>query len=194
VLAVIGGIAARTPSVAHAVDYDCSNFSNQAQAEEYLLPGDPYRLDADHDGIACEDLPCPCSSTSPSVTPPPVITPPVVTPAPVVTPPTEPVMEEPLPVEPAYRAYVACSRSRRAVPAHRCPRGSRVGAFFESSEETSYTVCVHFPDARPLCAAAQEAEAGVIYVNSVTTQTVGLHRVIWEVGGRRIVRRFALTR
>jgi hypothetical protein len=44
-------------------DYDCADFSNQAEAEEYLLPGDPYNLDADSDGIACEDLPCPCSST-----------------------------------------------------------------------------------------------------------------------------------
>ena len=47
-----------------AVDYDCADFANQAEAEEYLLPGDPYRLDADSDGIACEDLPCPCSSAA----------------------------------------------------------------------------------------------------------------------------------
>lgn len=46
---------------AAARDYDCADFANQAEAEEYLLPGDPYNLDADNDGIACEDLPCPCS-------------------------------------------------------------------------------------------------------------------------------------
>jgi hypothetical protein len=44
-----------------SVDYDCADFVNQAEAEEYLAPGDPYNLDADGDGIACEDLPCPCS-------------------------------------------------------------------------------------------------------------------------------------
>lgn len=44
-----------------SVDYDCADFANQAEAEEYLSPGDPYNLDADGDGIACEDLPCPCS-------------------------------------------------------------------------------------------------------------------------------------
>jgi len=56
--------AAATPQVStSSVDYDCADFANQAEAEEYLLPGDPYRLDADHDGIACEDLPCPCSSS-----------------------------------------------------------------------------------------------------------------------------------
>lgn len=49
------------PSTAAATDYDCADFANQAEAQEYLLPGDPYRLDGDNDGIACEDLPCPCS-------------------------------------------------------------------------------------------------------------------------------------
>jgi hypothetical protein len=53
-------IAAPTAS-AHRRDYDCSDFATQAEAEEYLLPGDPYNLDADGDGIACEDNPCPCS-------------------------------------------------------------------------------------------------------------------------------------
>jgi hypothetical protein len=48
---------------AHRRDYDCADFATQAEAEEYLLPGDPYNLDADGDGIACEDNPCPCSST-----------------------------------------------------------------------------------------------------------------------------------
>ena len=49
------------PSTAAAADYDCADFANQAEAQEYLLPGDPYNLDGDDDGIACEDLPCPCS-------------------------------------------------------------------------------------------------------------------------------------
>jgi hypothetical protein len=56
------GFAAHAPGAsAHRRDYDCADFANQAEAEEYLLPGDPYNLDADSDGIACEDLPCPCS-------------------------------------------------------------------------------------------------------------------------------------
>lgn len=58
-------ILSAVPSTAAAKDYDCSDFATQAEAEEHLEPGggDPYGLDADHDGIACEDLPCPCSST-----------------------------------------------------------------------------------------------------------------------------------
>jgi hypothetical protein len=56
-------VALSLPGTAAARDYDCADFANQAEAEEYLLPGDPYNLDGDDDGIACEDLPCPCSST-----------------------------------------------------------------------------------------------------------------------------------
>jgi hypothetical protein len=76
------GFAAHVPGAsAHRRDYDCADFANQAEAEEYLLPGDPYNLDADNDGIACEDLPCPCSyspgggggntTTAPEPAPPP---------------------------------------------------------------------------------------------------------------------------
>ncbi len=46
-----------------SLDKDCSDFGNQAQAQAYLLPGDPHRLDADGDGRACDSLPCPCSSS-----------------------------------------------------------------------------------------------------------------------------------
>jgi hypothetical protein len=56
-------IAAPGASAAHHRDYDCADFATQAEAEEYLLPGDPYNLDGDGDGIACEDNPCPCSYT-----------------------------------------------------------------------------------------------------------------------------------
>lgn len=50
-------VPALAPPSASAVDYDCEDFATQEEAQEYLLPGDPYRLDADNDGIACEDLP-----------------------------------------------------------------------------------------------------------------------------------------
>lgn len=40
-------------------DYNCSDFKTQASAQRILnsTPGDPYKLDRDHDGIACESLP-----------------------------------------------------------------------------------------------------------------------------------------
>jgi hypothetical protein len=56
-------------AVAHArTDLDCSDFAFQedAQAEFNRDPSDPFRLDADSDGIACEVLP---HRTSPAVTP-----------------------------------------------------------------------------------------------------------------------------
>lgn len=46
-----------TPAGASALDYDCADFATQEEAQEYLLPGDPYGLDGDNDGVACEDLP-----------------------------------------------------------------------------------------------------------------------------------------
>lgn len=57
----VGFVAQASSASAQRRDYDCADFENQAEAEEYLLPGDPYNLDADSDGVACEALPCPCS-------------------------------------------------------------------------------------------------------------------------------------
>jgi hypothetical protein len=63
-VALVAGLPWGTP-VAAAVDRDCSDFPNQAAAQEYFLSKggpdtDPDRLDQDDDGVACESLPCPC--------------------------------------------------------------------------------------------------------------------------------------
>jgi Excalibur calcium-binding domain len=50
-------LLALIPANATALDYDCEDFASQEEAQEYLLPGDPYGLDGDNDGVACEDLP-----------------------------------------------------------------------------------------------------------------------------------------
>ena len=68
-IAALGLLAFASP--ASARDYDCSDFSTQAQAQKYLLKGDPYRLDSNSDGVACESLPCPCSTARPGGKPPP---------------------------------------------------------------------------------------------------------------------------
>jgi hypothetical protein len=45
-------------AVAQTADlYDCSDFDTQEEAQAQLLPGDPYGLDGDNDGMACDDLP-----------------------------------------------------------------------------------------------------------------------------------------
>jgi endonuclease YncB( thermonuclease family) len=64
-VALVGGHAA-TRSAASA-DKDCSDFASQAQAQGYFAShggtasNDFDNLDADHDGVACEALPCPCA-------------------------------------------------------------------------------------------------------------------------------------
>lgn len=72
-------VLAATPCAASAVpasaaDRDCSDFSNQAAAQEYFLAlggpaSDPDRLDGEGDGIACESNPCPCSFSTVPTTP-----------------------------------------------------------------------------------------------------------------------------
>lgn len=67
--ALLASITLRSPT-AKAADKDCSDFPNQAAAQHYFTShgGSPTndfdRLDADHDGIACESLPCPCSKAA----------------------------------------------------------------------------------------------------------------------------------
>src|SRR5262249_22259932 len=53
------------PKQAAAVDKDCADFPSQRAAQIFFLKhggprDDPDRLDADNDGVACEDNPCPC--------------------------------------------------------------------------------------------------------------------------------------
>jgi hypothetical protein len=47
-------------------DRNCTDFATQAEAQTFFLSQggparDPHSLDTDYDGIACENLPCPCS-------------------------------------------------------------------------------------------------------------------------------------
>jgi Excalibur calcium-binding domain len=61
-------MAIATP-VASARDKNCSDFKNQKKAQHWFRKHhprrDPSNLDADHDGIACEDNPCPCDHRKP---------------------------------------------------------------------------------------------------------------------------------
>jgi micrococcal nuclease len=47
---------APAPAPSSGPDKDCSDFATQAEAQEYLLPGDPHGLDGDGDGVACDLL------------------------------------------------------------------------------------------------------------------------------------------
>jgi hypothetical protein len=87
----------------------------------------------------------------------------------------------------AYKHYVACGISRNAKPAHVCPKGSKKGAFFKSVKaDVTYTVCVKFPSSKNLCAQAQEATQGTLYVNKITSTIPGRHEVSWFVKGKKV--------
>ncbi len=87
----------------------------------------------------------------------------------------------------AYKHYVGCGLSRKAKPAHACPQKAKKGAFFKSLNGTvTYTVCVKFPSGKNLCAQAQEAEQGTLYVNKITSTIPGKHVVSWFVKGKKV--------
>jgi ABC-type sugar transport system substrate-binding protein len=87
----------------------------------------------------------------------------------------------------AFQHYVGCGASQNAKPSHSCPAASKKGAFFKSTQaDVFYTVCVKFPTGKNLCAPRQEASQGTLYVNKITTNIPGKHRVSWFVAGKRV--------
>jgi hypothetical protein len=87
----------------------------------------------------------------------------------------------------AYRHYVACGVSQNAKPAHTCSKKSKKGAFFKSLKgDVNYSVCVKFPTGKNICAKAQPATQGTLYVNKITSNIPGKHRITWFVEGKRI--------
>ncbi|WP_457205031.1 thermonuclease family protein [Nocardioides sp. P5_C9_2] len=67
--ALVGSVVpAQAGVTARFADMDCSDFPTQADAQAFFLaagPGDPHRLDAEGDGLACESNPCPCTGSAP---------------------------------------------------------------------------------------------------------------------------------
>jgi hypothetical protein len=87
----------------------------------------------------------------------------------------------------AFKHYVGCGISRNATPSHVCPKVSKKGAFFKSLKgDVVYSVCVKFPSGKNLCAKAQEAVQGTLYVNKITSTIPGTHRVTWFVKGKKV--------
>ncbi len=87
----------------------------------------------------------------------------------------------------AFKHYVACGVSKNAKPAHKCPKASKKGAFFKSlNGDVNYSVCVKFPTGKNICAKAQPATQGTLYVNKITSNIPGKHRVTWFVEGKQV--------
>jgi endonuclease YncB( thermonuclease family) len=60
VIPLVGPSQVEPPTFPRVGDQDCAHFATRAQAQAFFQvqgPGDPHRLDADHDGLACETLP-----------------------------------------------------------------------------------------------------------------------------------------
>jgi hypothetical protein len=62
-LAVFMLLLLTVPACAQFRDYDCADFSSQAESQQAYdqYPGDPSNLDTDGDGVACESTPEPPS-------------------------------------------------------------------------------------------------------------------------------------
>src|SRR3954471_6678191 len=67
-LAVVAAFAGAGSAQAQT-DFNCSDFLYQEDAQAHLLPGDPFGLDADHDGVACDGLPHRPAGPVPAPTP-----------------------------------------------------------------------------------------------------------------------------
>jgi len=108
---VLSGAATSESASAQAPDRDCTDFPSQQAAQDYFISRggpaqDQDRLDADHNGIACESLPCPCSTAA-------------GTPAPA---------PEPPPTTPALRAETLIARVVRVIDGDTIRvRGGRLG-------------------------------------------------------------------
>ncbi len=87
----------------------------------------------------------------------------------------------------AYKHYVSCGVSQNAKAKHKCPKNAKKGAFFKSLQaDVNYSVCVKFPTGKNICAKAQPATQGTLYVNKITSNIPGKHRVSWFVEGKRV--------
>jgi hypothetical protein len=84
-----------------------------------------------------------------------------------------------------YKTFVGCDDlAENPIPEHVCLVGDFPGAYFESSVETEYEVCVEFPSEEVFCSEEEEeAEADVLYINSITIDETGNHFVSWYVEG-----------
>jgi hypothetical protein len=86
-----------------------------------------------------------------------------------------------------YDTFAGCDDlADNPVPSHVCQLDDFPAAYFEADADTEYEVCVEFPAGDVLCAEEQEAEAGVLVINSLTTDETGDHFISWWVGDEEV--------
>src|ERR1044072_4053956 len=86
-----------------------------------------------------------------------------------------------------YETFVGCNDlAENPIPSHVCQVGDFPGAFFESDSEVEVEVCVEFPTSSILCTEPELAEAGILYVLSITGELEGDYFVTWHVEGAEV--------
>jgi hypothetical protein len=102
----------------------------------------------------------------------------------------------------AYLHYVACGSklTKNTPPSHVCGPNELKGAFFLAKQGTQmcqtktgksspcvrYKICVDFPRGTGRCASGQAAFEGQLYLNKITSNIPGRHKVSWFVEGKRV--------
>jgi endonuclease YncB( thermonuclease family) len=79
-LAVAVLLASAPAASAQTIERSCSNYLTQETAQWFFWSvggpeSDPYNFDPDRDGVACEELPCPCRYVTPDAPPAPTAPP-----------------------------------------------------------------------------------------------------------------------
>ena len=94
----------------------------------------------------------------------------------------------PVRAAPSYVAYVGCSVSADAAPAHTCKLGDRLGAFFETTDhiEVQFQTCIGFSAQLPTCSKEQLATALTPMVFRFTPRLLGSYLVSWRVNGHEV--------
>ena len=82
----------------------------------------------------------------------------------------------------AYTHYIACGLSQNAKPAHLCQKGRQKGAFFRSNRADVFYTSASSSRPRKTSAPPSRKQTGVLYVNKITSNIPGKHRVSWFVG------------
>lgn len=83
--------------------------------------------------------------------------------------------------------YGGCGADIGTAPSNLCHKGDPIGAFFKSiSAGTVYDVCIEFLGGKPLCSRQQQAAAGVLYVNKITSGVIGETSITWYVNSAAI--------
>ena len=81
----------------------------------------------------------------------------------------------------------AGSRAKRNPPTSARSTARRAPSSKACKADVKYTVCVKFPKKEHLCTEKpQEAEKGTLYVNKITSTSVGRHQVTWFVKGKKV--------